>query len=611
MTAIDASTESAPAAGGEPAPVRVVDAIATWFEQAGVDQYYGYAGGAVWPLLDALVDHPEMTGVQAKHESHAVHMADIRYRTTGKLAPVIVTKGPGLLNCVGGAATALYDMSAVMIIAGCGPTHFFGKGGMQEIYYHGFEDAVNVFRPVTKGTWLLVRPDTVIEVLNQAYNVATAGRPGPVFVQIPLDVQLAIVEGVVEPPSRRAYATRSRPDASTMSEVTELLAAAERPVLLAGGGAAHAAGAAGALQGLAERLDIPVATTLTAKGILSERHPLALGPVGRSGRPAAAEATRGADLVLAVGARFSDNHTSNWRAGKIYDVARTKIVQVNLEASEVGRNFPVDVGIAGDAASFLTDLAAAAEATGLRPGWSGWRERLIASRDAWELEIAELVGAESAPVHPARLCREVGEALAAVNGRVFIDIGDVVQYAEPYMVVEGPGVWHINPGMAEMSWASSGVLGAAADRSRPALALTGDGAFNMASNVLATAVEYDLPAVWVILNNNELGIERKGSAAVYQREHPWYRFVRKDTGEPYNPDYVKLAEAHGALGRRVERPQELRPALDEALSSGRPFVLDVVIDVSVPTYFTPGIDRAYPDTWGESYPHYGSMRLVT
>ena len=135
--------------------MRVVDGITEWLQALGVEHYFGYAGGAVWPLMDALVDHPEMEGIQAKHESHAIHMSDIYFRTHHKLAPVIVTKGPGLLNCVGGVASAMHDMSAVIVIAGSGPTHFLGKGGMQELYYHGFEDAVSVMRPVTKGAWLL------------------------------------------------------------------------------------------------------------------------------------------------------------------------------------------------------------------------------------------------------------------------------------------------------------------------------------------------------------------------------------------------------------------------------------------------------------------------
>ena len=586
--------------------MRVVDAIAKWFEEIDVRHYFGYAGGAVWPFLDALVDHPEMEGIQAKHESHAVHQADIYYRTTGRIAPVIVTKGPGLLNTVAAVATAMHDMSAVMVFAGSSSTHILGKGSMQELYYNGFEDAVSVMRPVTKGAWLCIRPDTIIEVLNQAYKIATSGKPGPVFVQLPLDIQLAEIEGEIESPKRRLSVSRARPDADTMSRVVELLANAERPVLLPGGGALHSPGAADLVREVAERLRIPVATTLVAKGILDETHPRSLGPVGRSGTPPAAEATRNADVVIAVGARFSDNHTSNWRSGKIYSLDKTKIVQVNLDVNEVGRNMPVEVGIAGDAGVFLQELLAA----GIEPRWDAWTDACASSMREWRASIEELLKAETSPVHPARLCHEVGEALAAVDGSVFVDIGDVVQYAEPYMTIRGPGRWHIAPGMAEMGWAASGVLGAiAANPDRPAVALTGDGAFNMTSQVLATAVEYQLPAVWVILDNCEFGIERKGAGKVFNRTHPWYSFTRKDTGEPYNPDYAQLARANGADGVRIEDPSELMPALERALAGRKPFVIDVVQDTSVETYFTPGVDRAYPSEWGASYTHHGSLTI--
>jgi acetolactate synthase-1/2/3 large subunit len=588
--------------------MRVVDAIADWFAEVGVEKYFGYAGGAIWPFMDALIDHPEMEGIQTKHEEHAVHAADIYHRTTGKVAPVLVTKGPGLLNCVSGVATAMHDQSAVMVLAGSGSTHLLGKGSMQELYYKGFEDAVSVFRPITKGSWLVVRPDTVIDVLNFAYKVATSGRRGPVFVQLPLDIQLALVEGEIEGPERRSIVTRSRPARASVDRTVELLRGAERPLIVAGGGTVQAGGHQ-ALRGLAEGLGIPVATTLTAKGILPEDHPLALGPTGRSGTQAAVDATRRADVVLAVGARFSDNHTSQWREGKIYNVRKTKIVQVNIEADEVARNFPVEVGIASDALAFLEDLSEATAA--LEPDWSAWRAEADGFKQKWREQIAPIVSADGDDgVHPARLVYEIGEALGD-RGRVFIDVGDVIQYAEPYMTIRRHDAWHITPGMAQMSWAVSGVLGAvAADRSSPAVALTGDGAFNMASQVLASAVEYDLPAIWVILNNAELGIERKGAQGAFQRIHPWSRFVRKDTGEPYNPDYVKLAEANGALGERIERAADLRAALERALASRRPYVVDVKIDVSPGSYFVEGVDRSYPDTWNASYPAHGSMSVA-
>jgi acetolactate synthase-1/2/3 large subunit len=590
--------------------MRVVDAISDWFEVAGIKHYFGYAGGAIWPFMDALVDHPDIEGIQSKHESHAVHMADIYYRTTGKIAPVIVTKGPGLLNCVGGIASAMHDPVAMLVIAGAGSTHLYGKGGMQEIYYKGFEDAVNILRPVTKGTWLLARPDTAIDVLNQAYKTAISGRPGPVFVQVPFDIQMAEIFGTPEAPSTRISASRPRADADSIAHTADLLRNAQRPVIVAGGGCQRSKGADASLLRLAEATGIPVATTLTAKGILPESHPLSLGPVGRSGSDAAAATTRNADVVVAIGARFSDNHTSNWRNGLVYDAPKTKIVQVNIDDSEIGRNYPVEVGIVADAATFIDDLAAA---LGDLPPQApaDWRSQVDGWKKTWQDKIAPAIRASTSPIHPARLTHEVGLAMADHHARVFVDIGDVVQYAEPYLQVESADSWHISPGMAEMSWAASGLLGAlVADPNRPAIALTGDGAFNMCSQILATAVEYQLPGVWVVLNNYELGIERKGSDVAYHRQHPWTRFVRKDTGEPYNPDYVALAEANGATGIKITSAEAFAPALRTALESRQPYVLDVRIDTTVPTFFTEGIDRAYPANWSGSYPQHSSFSLT-
>jgi acetolactate synthase-1/2/3 large subunit len=587
--------------------MRVVDAVAQWFDTIGVDHYFGYAGGSVWPLLDALVDVPHIKGIQAKHESHAAHMADVYYRITGKVAPVIVNKGPGLMNAIGGIASARHDSAATVIIAGSGSTHFLGRAGMQEIYYSGFEDVVALMRPVTKGAWLCVRPDQVIDVLNTAMKVATSGRPGPTFVGIPYDVQLAEVEGEAEDVSRRSAPPRQRAAQEQIDAVAELVRKAEKPVFLAGGGVSRSQGANEKLRSLVEQLHVPVVTTLPAKGQISEDHPLSLGVVGRSGTHAAARATREADVVVAIGARFSDNHTANWRQGMIYDVPRTKIVQVDVDPFEIGRNYAVEQGVLSDAGTFIDDLAKAVGSTNGR--FEGWVDQTRVYLDEWNEEIQEVIHAPQSPIHPGRLCYEVGEALTD-DCHLLIDVGDVIQYAEPYLKLRRPGRWHINSGMAEMGWATQGAPGAvAAQPGSTAVVLTGDGAFLMGPQVIATAIEYSMPVVWIILNNNELGIERKGSFNSYQRVHPWVSFKREDTGEPYNPDFAALARSFGAEGRRVEKAEELRGAVEEAIASKRPYVLDVPIDESIPTYFVKGIDRAYPNKWGESYPGYGRLSV--
>lgn len=588
--------------------MRVVDAVAEWFETVGIERYFGYAGGAIWPLLDGLVGKPDIVGIQAKHESHAVHMADAYYRVTGKVAPVVVTKGPGLMNTLGGVASARHDSVATLVIAGSGSTHFLGRAGMQELYYSGFEDVVALMRPITKGAWLCVRPDQVIDVLNTALKVATSGRPGPTFVGLPYDIQLAEVEGEVEHVRRRSASPGQRAADGDIQRVVELLENAEKPVLLAGGGVTRSPGGADRLRRAAEQLRVPVVTTLPAKGVLPEDHELSLGTVGRSGTLAAARATREADVVVAVGARFSDNHTGNWRKGMIYDVPRTKIVQVDVDPFEVGRNYAVEAGLLSDAGIFLDDLSAAV-GTGNGQRHADWLAQTQGYRAEWQEEIQEVITAPQSPIHPGRLCYEVGEALTP-SSHLLIDVGDVIQYAEPYMTIRQSGRWHINSGMAEMGWASQGAPGiVAADPDATAVVLTGDGAFLMGPQVIATAIEYSLPVVWVILNNYELGIERKGAFNSYQRTHPWVHFKRQDTGEPYNPDFAALARSFGAEGRRVDRAEDVRDAVAEAIASRRPYVLDVPIDQSIPSYFVKGLDRAYPGVWADSYPGYGLLSV--
>jgi acetolactate synthase-1/2/3 large subunit len=588
--------------------MRVADALADWFASAGITHYFGYAGGAIWPIMDGLIEHPEIKGIQAKHESHAVHQADVYFRESGRIAPVLVTKGPGLMNAVGGIASAMHDSIPMLVIAGGTPTHFMGKAGMQEMYYRGHEDALSVLRPITKGAWMVVRPDTAIEVLNQAMRTALSGRPGPVFVQFPTDIQSSEVIGEIEPPSARSVRTGSRANAKDIDEVAALVKGAKNPVLLIGGGLSRSEGGAEKVLAFVERFGIPTASTLTAKGILSENHELALGPVGRSGTVAAAEATREADVMIALGARFSDNNAGNWRKGAIYDVPRMKIVQVDISADEIARNYPVEIGLTSDAGQFLDDLTAALGDTEL--DIAPWREKVAGFKAAWEAEILEVTQGETARIHPGRLSYELGEAMRKQpNAHVFIDIGDIVQYAEPYMKIHNPGSWHISPGMAEMGWASQGAPGAAvANPDVIPVALTGDGAFLMGPQVLATAIEYGIPCVWVIVNNMELGIEKKGAGKAFGRNHPWI-FFRTPDGKPYNPDFVAMARSYGGDGIRVEKAEDLPAAFETAFASGKPFIIDVDTDPDVATYFTRGLDRAYPNNWAKSYPAHGQLEV--
>ena len=582
--------------------MKVAEAIAQFFVEAGFKHYFGVPGGAVWAILDGLIDHPEVKGVVGRTESEAVNMADVYYRATGRVAPVIATKGPGVLNMPNAIANAMFESSAVLAIGASGPTQFFGKGGFEEVYFHNDEDTISVFRPIVKQAWLVTRPEDVVEVLSKAYKTAISGRPGPVFVQIPWDVQQDTTSPRRYHPLHRLVTSRVRADANSVKQAAQLLAGAKQPLMVAGNGVMLSR-ATDELRALVESFSLPMVTSLVAKGAYPEDNPLSLGPVGRSGWDCAAQATRETDVILAVGARFSDNHSGNWREGIIYNSLKTKIIHVDMDPGEIGRNYPVELGILSDAKIFFQDLSSELEAQGTKslasPEWLG---KLAGFKAQWAERVRQELPAGGSPVHPGRIVQEVMSVMPK-GGMLFVDVGDVIQYAEAYAHINEPGSWFINSGMATMGWASCGALGAkVAYPDRAAVILVGDGAFNMVPYTLATAVMHNLPAVWVILNNYEFNIERKASEALFGRSHAWQTFRKATTGEPYNPDFVALAKSYGAQGERVTDTSEVAQAIQRGIASNQPYVVDVLTDPKATSFFTKGVTRAYPSSWREPYP---------
>lgn len=582
--------------------MRVVDAIAQFFVEAGFQHYFGVPGGAVWAILDGLIDYPQLKGIVGRTEGEAVNMADVYFRATGRVAPVIVTKGPGVLNMPNAISNAMFESSAVLAIGASGPTQFFGKGGFEEVYFHHDEDTISIFRPIVKYAWLVNRPEDVVEVLQKAYKTAISGRPGPVFVQIPWDIQ----QDITSPPRYHALSrlvtSRARADAESVTHAAQLLSNAKQPMLVAGNGVMLSR-ATDELRDLVETYSLPMASSLVAKGAYPEDNSLSLGPVGRSGWDCAAQATREADVILVVGARFSDNHSGNWREGIIYNSLKTKFIHVDMDPNEIGRNYPVELGILGDAKTFFQDLSAELKAQGTTALASQeWLKKLAGFKAEWAERVRHELPAGGSPVHPGRIVQEVMSVMPK-GGMLFIDVGDIIQYAEAYAHINEPGSWFINSGMATMGWASCGALGAkVAYPDRTAIVLVGDGAFNMVPYTLATAVMHNLPAVWVILNNYEFNIERKASESLFGRAHSWQTFRKVTTGEPYNPDFVALAKSYGAQGERVTDTADVAAAVQRGIDSNQPYVVDVLTDPDAISFFTKGVTRAYPTSWREPYP---------
>lgn len=577
-----------------------MDAIAQYFVNEGVEHYFGYIGGTIWPFLDALVDKPQLKGIQPRHEAAAVQMADAYYRINHKVAPVIVTKGPGVLNTVCALSNAMHDSSAVVLIAGAGATQFFDRGGFEEVYYHQAEDTTSVFRPIVKRAWLVVRPEHTIDILARAFKTATTGRPGPVYVQIPWDIQCSEINYPLPTPS--LFKPQGHPvgDAKTIQKAAELFGSAKKPLILVGGGAMTSQALPEILE-LSRKYSAPIVTSLNAKGLVPDTEDLSLGQIGRSGSAAANESTREADVVLAVGCRFTDWDTVNWRPNVVFNFPPSKLIQIDIDPGEIGRSYPTEIGIVGDAKATMQVLISSLDARSSKA--SEWGQLIRKRKAEWELVLAKEFQNDSVPLHPARVLHEVRRA-APSNTIFFNDIGDIIQFSQGYLKILEPESWYINGGMMQMGWAAASALtGKLLKPDRPSIALLGDGAFMMSSNVVSTAVEYNLPAIWVVFNNYGPNLERKAQIGLYGRAHPWGSFTKSQTGAFFNPDFVKIAEACGAKGRKVKTGTEVYQAVKDAIASKEPFVIDVEVNRDAATYFAPGMTRGYPKSWNEPAPH--------
>lgn len=582
--------------------MRVVDAVAQYFVNEGVEHYFGYIGGTIWPFLDALIDKPQLKGIQPKHEAAAVQMADAYYRLKHKVAPVIVTKGPGILNTVCALSNAMHDSSAVVLMAGAGATQFFDRGGFEEIYYHQYEDTTSVFRPIVKRAWLVVRPEHTLDILARAFKTATTGRPGPVFVQLPWDIQNTEIDFPIPNPSSYKPEGRIRGDSKAIKKAAELLSNASKPLIVVGGGA-MTSGAIPEILDLSRKYNIAVVTSLNAKGAVPDTEPLSLGQIGRSGSGAANECTREADVVVSVGCRFTDWDTVNWRPNVVFNFPPSKLIHIDIDPSEIGRSYPVEVGIVGDAKATLEELLIAMGGLAKQQAANEWAKTIQKRKTDWEQTLSKDLLSDATPIHPGRLLYEVRRA-SPPNTLFFNDIGDVIQYGQGYLKILEPESWYINGGMMQMGWAAAAALtGKLLYPDRPCITLMGDGAFLMSSNVVATAVEYNLPAIWIILNNYGPNLERKAQVGLYGRSHPWGSFKKEGTNTFYNPDFVKLAESCGAKGTHVKTPTEVYNAVKEAIASKTPFVINVDMNRDAPSYFAPGMSRGYPKSWTELAPH--------
>jgi acetolactate synthase-1/2/3 large subunit len=542
-----------------------------------VPYVFGLCGHGILGLLDALYDRQDrIRTVTVHHESLAGFMADAYYRVTHQPVATFTSCGPGSANLPVAAASALMDSSAFLAITGNVPTSQWNRGPFQESGRHFQGDFVNAMRPYVKRSFQPTRADMLPLALRQAFGLLRGGRPGPVHLDVPLNVfvETASSELVTRetwpssPPARPAGA----PDA--IRAATELLAGAERPVIVAGHGV-ELAEAEGELVDLAEKLQVPVATSPLGKGVIDMGHPLSLGTTGRNGTYMANAATRNADVLLAVGTRFDDRATSAWLPGFTYSIPPTRLIHVDIDPAEIGRNYPPTVPILGDARIVLGQLREASDAVFDRGAWleriGGWRER-------WEDALAPQRASDAVPIHPERVVTELRRALPA-DGIVVADVGVHHNWLVSDFCAQSRRSVLQSWGFAAMGFGVAGALGAKLGApDRPVVTVCGDGGFLMFPSAVATAVEYQVPVVWLVWNNlgyvsildQQLGYFGAGRELVTS--------FRDSGGRLFSPDYAAMARAMGADGQTVERPSDLAGQLDAAIRAERPVVLDVRVD---------------------------------
>jgi acetolactate synthase-1/2/3 large subunit len=553
--------------------------IVDYMIRSGMPYVAGVIGHGILALADALFDRKNEIGfIQVKHEQSAAHFADGYCRASGKPIGCFTSVGPGAINTLVGAGTAFHDSIPMVIFTANCPTYMFQRGALQALEINSFAEFGDMINPIVKRTYQINDVRQLPTILETAFRLMTSGRPGPVHIELPMDMQAETVP--VEPlePGKYRVSTRILGDVQDIERAAELAVAAKRPVFMIGGGAVIS-DASKELMEIAEYLGIPIVTTVQGKGAVPEDHELNGYYTGSFASLPGLELTRNADLVLAVGCRFSERTTQSFIPGKSFNIPPAQLVQIDIDPREVGKNYPVDVGIVGDAKTCLTALLDRIKAKTKRRDYrkSGYFEKLAKLKEQWRGMLKASRESNEKPLSTSRFFAE----LRAVLDRNAIVVGPA-GHAQAILFQEfdvyEPRT-HISTGAwSTMGWCIPAALGCKlAQPQRQVVGICGDGDFLMTCQELATAVQHRIPVVYCVLNNYGWMSIRDLQADLYGLERS-YGTTFKDFvgGGLYNPDFVKLAESFGAFGARVEEPGALGDAVRKAMASGKPAVIEVL-----------------------------------
>jgi acetolactate synthase-1/2/3 large subunit len=559
--------------------------LVKYLEDRGIEHIFGLCGHTNIAVLSAL-ETSSIKFVNVRHEQISAHMADGYARVKKQAAVVLSHLGPGLTNAATGVANAALDSIPMVVIAGDVPSHYYGKHPHQEVNLHADATQYEIYRPFVKRAWRVDSPHLFPEILEKAFQLAVSGNPGPVLVSVPMDIFSMELETSWFEKVKHHTKALHKPsiDEETAKNIIETLASAERPLFYVGGGI-MLADAAEELRELVDHLNIPVAHSLMGKGAVSDAHPLTLGMTGFWGTKFINDKCLSADYIFALGTRFGEADSSSWEPEYTFNFPPTKLIQIDIDPSEMGRNYPVEIGVVADLKQALTVLNRVAKELypdGLQPVYlDSLKGEISAYRREFKDKNQKYIQDNCFPMMPQRILEEVREVLPK-DAIITTDVGwNKNGVGQQFPIYEAGSI--LTPGgYCTMGFGAPAALGAKiAAPDRVVVSLVGDGGFGQNPALLATAFEEDIPVVWVIMNNFAFG-----TIAGLQKAHFGTTlgtlFTKNE--QPYSPDFAAIARAYGIEGIKIQAAEEFKPALERAIKANKPVVIDVaMLNNPVPT----------------------------
>ncbi|MGF6905767.1 thiamine pyrophosphate-binding protein [Fusobacterium sp. PH5-44] len=556
--------------------------LTDYLERRGVEYIFGLCGHTVIAMLDAM-KKSKLKYISVRHEQIASTAADGYARVTGKASVVLCHLGPGLTNATTGVANAALDSIPMVVIAGDVPSYYYGKHPHQEVNMHCDGSQYDIYKPFVKRAWRLDRAELLPEILDKAFRLAESGRPGPVLISVPMDMFSREVD--------TSFFNRTFKDAHTIGKsaidpevakaIVKKLVEAKNPVIHVGGGILTSR-ASEELKEFIDFLEIPVSRTLMGQGAISDKHPLMMGMVGFWGTDFINDKTANADVILGIGTRFAEADSSSWYKGVTFNADKTTFMQIDADPAEVGRNYPVEIGAVADPKLALKALLQAAKEivpNGIKR--AGIKEAIANYKAEFKKSNKHIEDDNRFPMTPQRILKDVREVLPE-DAIICTDVGWNKNGVGQQFDIVNPGTIIHPGGLATMGFGSAALLGAKlAAPSKKVITLIGDGGFGTNPSVLATAKEYNIPVVWVVMNNYAFGTIAGLEASHY--EHTFGTVFKIDE-KPYNPEWAEVAKAYGVKAKKVTSAEEFKAAFQEALDSNEPYLLDVPMEnIPVPT----------------------------